>query len=380
MAETVESTDATALVDALADAHEAYERRRERVSEIGESDLEALAEAYDRATTLLDRYEERATGTGDFEAFVTFQSTFSEHVEDLPGDLPKREVFERADDALDKRRLTGSDFERVRETLSAAKDVASRLDDRAAARKRYREARRAVLDRRDDVEDRIVELKRVQRYGRADLDAPVEKSKRPIVAYDEAVREAFARFRREENAREVLAFVAATAAYPLVSFRQPPADLRDYVERYDAGTEPIPTLLEYSEYSASKLDHYVAEPRALKRHVATHRTYLDGLDAEPLTVGWPPPPADRLWWRARELVACVSRFASEDVVATLRRVRAIARDRDAYERLRETAEARAALDAEARERLRSGAVERELAELRAERERLEEALSTYPTA
>jgi hypothetical protein len=371
--------DTSALVDDLAEAHEEYEARREAVSEIGEGNLQDLADAYDRATTLLDRYEERATGSGDFEAFVTFQSAFTEHAESLPEDLPKRAAFERAADRFDKRRLSTSDFERARETLSEAANLIARLDERRAAREQYRETRRAVVTRRDALDERIEESRRVRRYGRVDLDAPVEELQEPIVAYDEAVEEAFETFRREESTRVVLDFLASTATYPLVPFGQPPADLMEYVENDEAGTEPISKLLTYSEYSASKLDHYVESPRELQRHVATHRSYLTDLDAGPLTIGWPPPPADRLWWRARELVAVVSKFAPPAVVENLRAVRALARDDERYERLRETARARAALDAETRERLASGEVEREVAELEAERERLDEALSTYPT-
>lgn len=378
MAETTGRADAVALVDALDDAHEAYERRRERVDDIGERDLEALAEAHDRATTLLDRYETRATGSGDFEAFVRFQDEFTEHTESLPGDLPKRETFERAAEALDKRRLSAADFERARETLSAASELTTRLDERREAREQYRRTRRDVLTRRNALDERIEELAEVRGYGQADLDAPIEELRDPIAAYDDAVDDAFGAFRREASARAVLDFVASTAAYPLVPFRQPPEDLYRYVEEHGAGDEPIPKLLEYSEYSASKLDHYVDEPRELQRHVATHRTYLTNLSAEPLEIGWPPPPADRLWWRARELVATVSRFAPSEVVARLRGVRALARDEERYEHLREAAMARAALDTETRERLASGEIERELEEARTERDRLDEALSSYP--
>lgn len=378
MAETTGRADAVALVDALDDAHEAYERRRERVDDIGERDLEALAEAHDRATTLLDRYETRATGSGDFEAFVRFQDEFTEHTESLPDDLPKRETFERAAEALDKRRLSAADFERARETLSAASELTTRLDERREAREQYRRTRRDVLTRRNALDERIEELAEVRGYGQADLDAPIEELRDPIAAYDDAVDDAFGAFRREASARAVLDFVASTAAYPLVPFRQPPEDLYRYVEEHGAGDEPIPKLLEYSEYSASKLDHYVDEPRELQRHVATHRTYLTNLSAEPLEIGWPPPPADRLWWRARELVATVSRFAPSEVVARLRTVRALARDEERYEHLREAAMARAALDTETCERLASGEIERELEEARTERDRLDEALSSYP--
>jgi hypothetical protein len=370
--------DSSALIAELAETHEAYEAARERVSEIGESDLQELAEAHDRATTLLDRYEGRATGSGDFEAFVRFQSSFSDHAESLPENLPRRGAFERAAERFDKRRLSATDFERARETLSEATELTARLDERREARERYRSARRAVAERIEVLDERIEDAEQVQRYGQADLDAPVEELRAPIAAYDEAVGDAFEAFRREESARVVLGFITSTAAFPLVPFDQPPGDLIEYVEDSEAGASSIPELLTYSEYSASKLGHYVAEPRELQRHVATHRTYLAGLSADPLQVGWPPPPADRLWWRVRELVSVLSRFASADVIGKLRALRALAGAETRYERLRGAARARAELDAATRERLASGEVSRELEALRAERERLDEALSTHP--
>ena len=372
--------DIETLIDALAEAHASYESARERVSEIGEGELEELTTAHEQARTLLDRYEDRATGSGDFEAFVRFQSEFADHAESLSEDLPHRGAFERAAERFDKRRLSTTDFERARETLSEARETAARLDERQDAHERYRAARRALLEHRDALDDRIEELERVQQYGRADLDAPVEELREPIAAYDEAVREEFEAFRREESARVVLGLLASTAAFPLVPFDQPPADLREYVEESEAGTESIPDLLTYSEYSDSKLDHYVESPRELKRHVATHRTYLTNIDAEPLSIGWPPPAADELWWRARELRSVLGRFAAEEPIGKLRTVRTLARDEERYEHLHRAARARTALDAETRERLASGEIDRELETARSERDRLEEALSTYPAA
>jgi hypothetical protein len=174
----------------------------------------------------------------------------------------------------------------------------------------------------------------------------------------------------------VFAFLDATTAYPLVAFQAPPADLREYVRNREAGTEPVPQLLEYAEYSRSKLDHYVANADALKRAVATQQTYLRRLDAEPLTVGWPPPGADELRFRCRELTAVVNRFAP-DVVEDLRAVARLPRETD-YERLRESAVAEAELTAEERDRLRSGSVSEELDAAVAERERLQSTLAEYP--
>jgi hypothetical protein len=366
--------EADRLIADLREARTAVDEVEGAIAERGESRVEAVAEAYDRATALLDRYEERAVGTGDFEAYVEFQNEFLGLVEELPEDLPEREAFEAASDRLDRRRLRERDFEGAREDLTAAAEVAELPAERERTRERRHEAERDVERRLDAVSERIGELERLVRLGDADLDAPVEELREPIEAYDGAVREAFDEFRREASARELLEFVGTTRVYPLVDFSQPPSELERYVEERPAGEEPVPTLLEYADYSKSKLDHYVADAAALKRRVAVHRTYLERLDAEPLTVSWPPPPAAELRYLARELVAVVGRFADDRTVRLARELRELA-DHDGYERLRTAAEARESLTERERERLESGAVAAELESLRRERERLERALS-----
>lgn len=365
------------LADELAAASEERERVDEEIAAVGEEHVRAVADAHDRATTLLDRYVDTATGSGDFESFVEFTESFESLVEGLDDDLPEREAFERAGEILDQRRLSESHFERARDALAPAADVAALLEERAAARGRYRDARGDAVTRRDEVRERIERLERLQTLGEADLDAPVEDLREPLAAYDDAVREAFEEFLAAESARTVLRFVAATRQYPLVEFRPPPEDLREYVETRPAGTEPIPTLLEYAEYSNSKLDHYVDDATALKRAVATQQTYLRRLSAEPLTVGWPPPPADELLWRVRELRPVVARFAGDEAVARLREVAAAARE-DRYARLREAAVARAELDDDERERLASGAVDAELSAARERLSAIADLLAEYP--
>ncbi|MFB6309009.1 MAG: hypothetical protein ABEH35_06735, partial [Haloarculaceae archaeon] len=350
---------------------------REAVEEIGESDLRRLAEAHGELTRLFERYEDRAVGSGDFEAFVEFQEKIARFTEELDEDLPERERFEAVDDLLQQRRLSESDFERAREELAPVRDRLDRLEEWEQAREAYREARSEAQRRLSTVEDRIDDLERLTRLGEADLDAPVERLREPIDAYDQGVREAFTEFRRSVAARELFAFLETTTAYPLVPFDEPPEDLLDYLRSHDAGEEPITTLLEYAGYSNSKLDHYVDDPAALKRAVATRQTYLERLDAGPLTVGWPPPPAGELRWRCRELIAVVDRFAPDEVVRRLREVRALARRED-YERLRDSAVARARLDESERRRLASGEIDEQLDDRREERQRLVEALEEHP--
>jgi len=361
----------------LAAAEERVEATEEAVAEFGEAELDRLAAAHEDFSGLLDRYEEPATGDGDFQKFIEFQENVAGFVDRLDEDLLLYEVFEECDEYLQQRRLTEGDFAHVREQLEPVADLAARLEERDAAREAYRSARTRVRTRRRELADRVADLKRLRDLGEADLDAPTERLREPVEAYNEQVREAFERFRREEPARDVLDTLADLAAIPMVPYETPPEDLHAYVRDHGAGEEPVGQLLEYADYSRSKLAHYVADPDALKRAVATRRTYLRGVGPGPLTVDWPPPEAGVLRYRCDELTGAVDRVAP-DAVAALRAVRRLPRETD-YERLRTAAVARAELSPEERERVRSGAVEAELERARGQRTRLAEALETYPS-
>jgi DNA repair exonuclease SbcCD ATPase subunit len=369
-----------AETDPVADLREAvlaYERARERVDEHGEADLERLADAHQNAHRTVESYGERAVGTGDFEAYVRLQEEVASIVESLPEDLPGREHFEAIDDTLDRRTLRERDLETVRDHLERANELAARLEERETAARELVEARNRARQHAEDLDERIAELERLQNLGEADLDAPVAELREPIERYDDAIAAAFARSRRDEPARTVIDRVATAAAYPLVDITEPPDELQRYLQTYAAGSEPIATLLEYAEYSRSKLAHHVDDPATLKREIATRRTYLEELDAEALTVGWPPPPAERLWWETREIRSVAARFADDETLAALRDVRRLAKRED-YDRLRRAAAARVDLSEEQRERLADGEVAEELSRRREERESVETALGDAP--
>ncbi|MFC6837196.1 DUF7118 family protein [Halomarina ordinaria] len=361
----------------LTAAAEALSATRERVAEVGTDRLETVADAHGDLLALLDRHEEDATGYGEFGKYIEFQEALAERLDALPEDVPASDAFDAADEALQKRTLSASDFDHARTALAPAAEYADLAEEWAATRERYRDARRAVIREKRAAEDRVADLERLRRLAAADPDAPVEVLHDPVAAYDDAVRTAFERFTDEASARAVLAFVERTRAYPLVPFDPPPERLRAFVADAPVGEEPLDTLLAYADYSTSKLDHYVADPRELKAAVSTNRTYLDRLDATPLTVGWPPPSAATLRWRTRELVPVVARFADADVVARLRAVRSLTRRED-YGSLRESAVARSELTDADRERLADVDVEHALAQERAERDRLADALATHP--
>ena len=369
----------------LAEAARAYERRREAVEEIGEARATAVVDARRDLLALLKRYEGKATGTGDFQAFIRFQEELTEFVSDLPDDLPRREAFERVEADLDKRRVSESDFERARRTLEPASDVAETVEARDDALARYREARKAAVRRRRAVEERLADVERLRELGDAYLAVADEGDpteliaaiRDPVTAYNEAVADAFSAMKAEEPARDVLAFVAETDS-AFVDYRSPPADLRDYLSASDTGDNPIPKLLSYADYSPNKLEHYVDEPMALKRHVATHRTYLERLDADPLTLDWPPRPPVELRYRADELISAVDAFAPVEAIARLRTVRDLTRDEAWFARLADAARARERLGSDELERLENGELNEEREAVRDERDALDAALDEYP--
>ncbi|MXR42917.1 hypothetical protein GRX01_16405 [Halobaculum sp. WSA2] len=366
--------DADALATTLRDARGRRDDATAAVEEHGESTLATVRDAVQRADRLLERYVDSATGTGDFQAYVEFQGEFAAVAEDLDEDVPGRDAFERANDAVDGRRLSESDFDRAREALSPARDLADRLAEREAAEAAVHDAERDVTRRLDALDDRIAALERLVELGEADLTAPTEELREPIAAYNDAVRDAFDDFRREASARELLAFVADAAGTPFVDYAAPPPELRSFLDSSPADGAALPDLLEYADYSASKLDHYVEDPGTFTARVRPHRTYLERLSAEPLTVDWPPPPsAETLRFQREELVSVVAKFAPEGTVARARRLREAA-DHPDYERLRRAAEAEAELSDAEVERVASGEAAAELAEARERRELLTDTL------
>ena len=368
-------TDAD-LLGELSAAAEALDDAEAAVADAGEDRIGQVEDILGDARTLLGKYRESATGTGDYRAYVEFKARVAKLVEEAPEDLPQRDALETFEETFDQNRLNESDFEHGRARLAPLEAVVGRLDEREAARKRHLEARRAVRDRLAIVEDELAETKRVQRLGEVDIDAPVDQLQEPIDAYDDAVEETFVEFRRSAPAREVLDVLAAVASRPLIDLEEPPAELRSYVRDEEVGTEPLPTLLEYAGYSRSKLGHYVDDPGRFMRIVGGNRTYLEGIDAEALTVEWPPSPATTLRMQAREYESVLRQFADTDVLARCREVRRLTH-RDDYADLREVAVAREELTDEQRRKIREGTVEDELQELRERRERLHAALEEH---
>jgi hypothetical protein len=374
-----EPNDPTAA-DELRAARTRVEDLRSRLAgtALDRSALETVANAYRSVETVLDRWEERATDWDDFEGYVKFRDDLAETLESVPDDVPEREAFLDADDHVTtggvSKSLRTDDFDAAREALAPAREYADLRADLESAIEAREEARQRAERRKADLRARIETLDELLELGEADLDAPIERLEGPIRAYNEAIEDAFETFRREASTERLLGFVERAAETPFVEYESPPADLLGYVRTREAGERPVGTLLEYADYSTSKLSHYVDDVDLLKRRVATNRTYLEGLSADPLSIEWPPEPAESLRFRIEELLGLVGTIAGASTVSTLREVRELTREDD-YKRLREAARADAELADEERRKLERGEIEAERSAAREELDRLEALLS-----
>ena len=370
----VADPDTAALVEQLERAESRLNETEARVEAFGHEEIEQLSDAYRQFVGLLDRYEDQVVGdAGDVKTNVEFQSQVAKVVGNIRSDTLLYETFVECSNYLKQKYFNQSDFEHVREQLAPVGDIVARLDDYEQAHEAYREARRDIRREIRDLERRIDELDRLVELGEADLTAPTERLREPIDRYNGAATEAFEAFVEEQPAREVLGFLDAMEAYPLVPFESPPAGLEQYLREERPGEMTIPDLLEHARYSRSKLTHYVEDPDRFAHVVGGQKTFLSGLDAEPLHIGWPPPAAERLQWRCQELTAALNRIDSS-AVEHLRTIAALPHETD-YERLQTSAVAREQLTDEERERLRAGDVEATLERLREQRDQLQEALA-----
>lgn len=372
------SEEPSALIERLDAATAAYEEATAAVADVDGTGVDAVPEHLRRFESILDAYEDRATGSGDFGGYLELRGEVTSFVDALPDDQAGREAFAEAADCLAQRRLRARHFEQARTALDPAREIADALAERRSAADELRAARRVVDDRLDELEARIDRLASLQRYADVDVDAPVGPIREPVETYNETVRSAFEAYRRDRPAVDVLELFALTDRYPLVDMPAPPDGLLRAVRGDTFGTLTVPELLEYADYSRSKLAHYVDDPAALQAAVAEDRLYLERIDATPFTVDWPPAPAAELRWQLRELESVVGRFAGEETMAALREVRAVTRD-DRFAELRTVGAARAALDEDDRRRLATGELADDLAAARTARDRLSDALAAAPT-
>lgn len=372
------SEDLADLIDRFGAAAGAYQAATTGLPDSELDEVAALAERLQQFRSLLDGYEDRATGSGDFRGYLEFRTEVETFVAELPDDLPQRTAFETARDHLEQRRLRPSHFETAREALSPAQDRVDQLAERRAAADELRTIRTALEERLTARETEIDRLRSLAAYDDVPVETSIEPLRTPITAYNDAVTQAFNRFHRDVPATTVIELFGLSDRYPLVDLPPPPAGLAGALERHGLADATVSELVDYADFSRSKLGHYVDEADVVQPLLRDHRQYFTEMDATPFTLEWPPPPADTLWWESRQLIAVLDRFADAETIARLRSVRSLARDADRYAMLRRVAIAREDLSAAERRLLADGRRPAVRDHLVARREQLADALAGAP--
>lgn len=366
------------LIDDLKSAYTTVQDIEATIEDIGQERLDTLNNRYEEFTTLLQSYKEPASGTGreTFQEYVAFQGELESFESALAPNGLETDAFKEAIEYLDQRRLNQDDFEEARTIIAPAEDRLTILDERDEAREEYAEVKRAIHQRINELDDDIARLERALSFENVDFTAPVDQLRTHVESYNSAISTDFSTYKSNAPAREFIKFIEKTTAYPLVTFTPPPSDLVTYLETTDIGTEPLPTLLEYTDYTRSKLSHYVNDPTTFNARIAANQTYLNRLSPDPLTISWPPPQQAELHWLLRELTSVINRIAPTETMEKLNTLQNFT-NKDKYVDIQQAAKADAVLNPSEKERLASGELTRELEEKQQEKDQLQSALSTY---
>ncbi len=366
------------LIDDLENAHATVNDIDATIDDIGEDRLNDLNDRYQEFTTLLKTYKESASGTGreTFQEYVAFQGELDAFESALPSNALKTDVFKDAIEYLDQRRLNQGDFEEAHAILAPIEDRLAIIEDREKAREEFASAKRAIQQQIDDLDDEIERLERALSFENVDFTVSVDQLRSLIDSYNTAISTDFSSFKSNAPAHDFIQFIEKTTNYPLVAFPSPPSELIEYLESADIGNEPLPHILEYTDYTRSKLSHYVDDPSTFNARIAANQTYLDRLSPSPLTISWPPPPQEELHWILRELISVVNRIATSDTMKKLNTLQNFAHKNE-YSDIRRAAKAESVLDDTEKERLASGELTAEHEAKQQEKDKLQTALSTY---
>lgn len=342
------------------DKTDEYRDTRETVREVGEDRAERTHNVYRRIDDAFEEYREDATGHGEFRRFVEFQNIvidIEESIED--GNIYRGDDITRALSHLDANTLHDKHFRRAREDLSDVRDFVETYE-------RYVELEDELRDELSDLEHRIDEVGREIQEKEAALEkareaegVDVSPLREAVEEYNNGVRDDFEEFVREAPAVDVARLGERTHDAPLVDDAPVERGTAESLDRY-VDDETVDRVLELADASDGKLSHYVEDADGFRD--AVPRTFFETADGERFELSYEREGIVRR--RADELVSVVRRFADDETVAALRRVRDMAAN-GTYGEMRRALVAREQAGADVDE------IRDELDGLREEKERIE---------
>lgn len=357
------------------DIDETIEVLGRKRSTLRDEGIEAVREARDIYHDLqryIDRYREPATGHGDFESYIEFQSVLAEIEEQLDDDVYGERWFRKAIQRFESRTLREKHFRRAEKDLQEIRELVEAFERAMELEDELRSERGRLRKRRRELQNEIKRLESRIRDAREAPDADASRLESLLDKYNKSVEREYGSWLSSAPAIEVVRHAYRASRMPLVEADGVDGRSVEALQESGVGDESVERLLEFAGYSDSKLQHYVDDPRTFRDKLPT--AWFRVADAEPykLSLDMEEGVVERL---VPELVSVVSEFASERTIEVLRQIGDLARN-GRYSEMRQALEARQRTGGEDVESLleEKQSLEREVEDVEEDTQRIEDAL------
>lgn len=299
-------------------------RARQRIEDIGLEKAKKTHDFYSELSETMEEYREDAVGTGDFETYVEFQGILDDllqRINNSQNEVYRAEDFERVIDGFEKRVIRESDFRRAESRLADVRELAETIDRVREIEKELRYEKGRLERRKSELESR---LKRVGRKidtakGVSDIDpSPLISI---IESYNSSVETDFEEFYNSAPSIKVARLGEKARDLPLADIKPLDKETVEILRRTGMGQKTVSEVLEYADYSNSKLSHYIERPDEFRRNVS--QTWFKLLSADDFKISV-ETPQNLIKHKVPELIRIVDEFGSEETVRRLREIHSVA--------------------------------------------------------
>ncbi|MDY6765077.1 MAG: hypothetical protein SV377_05240 [Halobacteria archaeon] len=299
-------------------------RARQRIEDIGLEKAKKTHDFYSELSETMDEYREDAVGTGDFETYVEFQGILDdmlERVKKNQDEIHRPEDFERVIDDFEKRVIRESDFRHAESTLSDVRELSETIDRINEIEKELRYEKGKLERRKSELESRLKSIKRKIDTAKGVSDIDPSPLVSLIESYNSSVETDFEEFYNNAPAIKVARIGEKARDFPLADIKPLDKETVRILERTGMGRKTVSEVLEYADYSDSKLSHYIDKPEEFRRNVS--QTWFKLLSADDFKISV-ETPQNLIKHKVPELVRVVGEFGSDETVRKLREIHSIA--------------------------------------------------------
>lgn len=341
-----------------------------RIEELGPGRLDRVEFLLSELKGLVREYEDKDR---TFKTHRSLRMTLDRLARRIQKSYENEEIGEEVEH-FDKALVHARDWhwKDTRRALEPLEEIAGLRDERNRVEKEIRRQKKARRKKRRELEERARRLRSL-RDTRLDPGAEeyIHSIQERLDRVNERIVGVLDALVSNAPTREVIRLLGDVGIRPELGLPRAPdkSGLMGFLGSHPVGNEPIYRVLEYADYSDSRLSHYVDRPREFKDAMSANLAYLEKItDIRRLAPKLQVEPGGMLARRLSALTSLVSRAGSlvekdtSGLVQELREMRRevlsgeYARHFSSYRRIQR-------LSQEERRLVEAGAVEDELAEV-----------------